>query len=221
MKCTDAKPLLSAYMDHAMSGRQMRDVSAHLDECKECSTEFTLLGNTQRMVSGLGRKQPPADLALKLRVMISQEIALKKRRPFEGLLVRFENAFNVFMVPATAGMVTAIIIFGLLIGILYPVQMSGSNDVPTTLYTPPELAFTPLGMEMGSINADSLVVEAYVDQNGRVQDYRILSAPENSANLVPELNKMLIFTTFRPATSFGRPTMGRAILSFSKINVKG
>lgn len=221
MNCIDAKPLLSAYMDHSMSGRQMRDISAHLDECKECSTEFTLMGNTQRMVAGLGRKQPPPDLALKLRVMISQEIALKKRRPFEGLLVRFENAFNVFMVPATAGMVTAIIIFGLLIGILYPVQMSGSNDVPTTLYTPPELAFTPFGMEMGSINADSLVVEAYVDQNGRVQDYRILSAPENSANLVPELNKMLIFTTFRPATSFGRPTMGRAILSFSKINVKG
>jgi len=32
---------------------------------------------------------------------------------------------------------------------------------------------------------------------------------------------MMIFATFRPATSFGRPTVARAILAFSKIQVKG
>jgi hypothetical protein len=32
---------------------------------------------------------------------------------------------------------------------------------------------------------------------------------------------MLIFTTFRPATNLGRPTAGRAVLSFSKISVRG
>ena len=132
-----------------------------------------------------------------------------------------QNAFNAFMVPATAGIMTAIIVFGLLIGVLYPVPMASANDVPTTLYTPPELAFSPVGMDMGSLNADTLVVEAYIDQNGRVQDYRILSAPENTKEIVPELNKMLIFTTFRPATAFGQPTSGRAILSFAKVNVKG
>jgi hypothetical protein len=31
----------------------------------------------------------------------------------------------------------------------------------------------------------------------------------------------MIFTTFRPATSFGVPTSGRVVLSFSNINVKG
>ena len=125
------------------------------------------------------------------------------------------------MVPATAGMISAIIIFGLLIGVLYPAQISHSNDVPTLLYTPPELSFSPFGLEMSGINADSLVVEAYVDANGRVQDYRILSAPEDAKDIVPELNKMLIFTTFRPATAFGRPTNGRAVLSFAKVNVRG
>jgi hypothetical protein len=32
---------------------------------------------------------------------------------------------------------------------------------------------------------------------------------------------MLIFTVFHPATAFGRPTSGRAVLSFSKMTVKG
>jgi len=221
MKCTDAKPLFSAYMDHAMTGKQMGELSSHLEVCEFCRSEFSMLSNTQKMVAGLGRKQPPPDLALKLRVRISQELARSRRRPFEGLYVAVQNAVNAFMVPATAGMVTAVIVFGLLIGVLYPVPIASANDVPTTLYTPPELAFSPFGMELGSINTDSLVVEAYVDENGRVQDYRILTAPEDAKDLVPELNKMMIFTQFRPATAFGRPTPSRAVLSFAKVNVRG
>lgn len=221
MTCSEAKPQFSTYMDHSMSGKRMHEISEHLDSCRACRSEFTLLCNTQKLVSGLGRKQPPHDLALKLRVMISQELAQSRKKPFEGLRMRIENAFNAFMVPATAGMISAIIIFGLLIGVLYPAQISHSNDVPTLLYTPPELSFSPFGLEMSGINADSLVVEAYVDANGRVQDYRILSAPEDEKDIIPELNKMLIFTTFRPATAFGRPTSGRAVLSFAKVNVRG
>jgi hypothetical protein len=209
-------------MDHSISGKRMHEISEHLNSCRACRSEFTLLCNTQKLVSGLGRRQPPRDLALKLRVMISQELAQSRKKPFEGLRLRFENTFNAFMVPATAGMISAIIIFGLLIGVLYPAQISrANNDVPTLLYTPPELTFSPFGLEMNGINADSLVVEAYVDANGRVQDYRILSAPEDAKDLVPELNKMLIFTTFRPATAFGKPTNGRAVLSFAKVNVRG
>ena len=221
MKCSEAKPLFSTYMDLSMSGKQMRAVSAHIEGCQDCRSEYTLLCRTQQLVAALGRKQPPADLALKLRVMVSQQLAQGRKSRFEGIQMRIQNAFNAFMVPATAGMVSAVIIFGLLIGVLYPVQMmSAANDVPLLVYTPPELAFSPYA-EMGSLNADSLVLEAYVDSNGRVQDYRILSAPEDAKDLVTELNKMLIFTTFRPATAFGRPTSGRAVLSFAKVNVKG
>jgi hypothetical protein len=66
------------------------------------------------------------------------------------------------------------------------------------------------------------VIEAYVDSNGRVQDYRILSSPEDAKDLSPQVKIMLTeFTTFRPATSMGQRTSGRAVLSFSKIKVKG
>jgi hypothetical protein len=221
MKCKDAKPLLSLFLDGMLSGNEMRELSGHLEACAYCKSESLLLSQTQRLVAGVGRKQPPAELALKLRVLASREVAHSRRKPWEGIAVRLENAFNAFMVPATAGMVSAIIIFGLLIGVLMPSRLSAANDVPTNLYTPPELAFSPFGIEAGWVNADSLIVEAYVDANGRVQDYRVLSAPENAKEIMPELNNMMIFTVFRPATSFGQPTSGRTILSFSKINVKG
>jgi hypothetical protein len=96
-----------------------------------------------------------------------------------------------------------------------------ANDVPTTFYTPPELQSTPFEVAMDAGRPEPLIVEAYVGADGRVQDYRILSGGESGAAVLSELKNMLIFATFRPATSFGRPTAGRAILAFSKIQVKG
>ena len=135
--------------------------------------------------------------------------------------MRWENAFDALMVPATAGLVTTMVIFGLLISLIYPGQVRASNDVPTMLYTPAQLQFTPFDWSVGSSNADAVIVEAYVGSDGRVLDYRILSAPEDAQPILPELKNVLLFTTFHPATAFGQPTASRVILSFSKVQVKG
>jgi hypothetical protein len=126
------------------------------------------------------------------------------------------------MVPATAGMVAAIAIFGFVMGLTLPeLQARNTNDVPLMLYTGPELQESFFTTSLSSVNDDSLVIEAYVDATGRIQDYRILSDSDNSQKLLPEVKRMLIFTTFRPAMSMGRPTPGHAVLSFSKISVRG
>ncbi len=89
------------------------------------------------------------------------------------------------------------------------------------LYTAPELQQSAFGTTLNSISADSLLIEASVDANGRIEDYRIISDPNDAKDLLPQVKNMLIFTTFRPATTMGRPTSGRAVLSFSKISVRG
>jgi hypothetical protein len=220
MNCSQARSLFSPYLDGVLNGRQMRDLGNHLAQCAACSHESALLADTQRAVSSLGRHPAPPELALQLRVALSQEAARARGHSFAGLQVRLENALNAFMVPATAGVLSAIVFFGLLIG-LFALPVQANNDVPTMLYTPPVLAQSPFSNGMERINADSIVVEAYIDANGRVQDYRILSAPNEANEIRPQLENMLIFTTFRPATAFGQPTSGRAVLSFSKINVTG
>jgi hypothetical protein len=104
-------------------------------------------------------------------------------------------------------------------GFITPVK--ATNDIPLLISTDPELQSTGFGVSMGEINEESLVIEAYVDANGRVQDYRILSDPDKLKDLPHPVKNMLIFTTFRPATWMGSPRPGTAILSFSKISVKG
>jgi hypothetical protein len=222
MNCVEAKTLFSPYLDGRVSGREMRALNGHMADCMRCAREYAALQRTQQLLAGLGKKKAPADLALKLRVAISREVALQRRSRFEGLMVRLENAVNAFMVPATAGLVTAVLVFGLLLGFFaLPTQLQASSDVPLMLYTGPQLERSAFGTSLGSIGEDSVVIEAYVDANGRVQDYRILSQPDDAKDVLPQLKNLLIFTTFRPALSMGVPTAGRAVISFSKISVKG
>ena len=221
MNCGEVKVLFSPYLDGQVSGVEMHALNRHVEECASCAREYAALRRTQQLLGGLGRKKAPVDLALNLRVAISREAARKRFR-YEGWLVRIENVLNAFMVPATAGLVTAVLIFGVLLGFFaLPGQLQASSDVPLSLYTAPQLEQSVFGTSLGSIGDDSIVIEAYVDANGRVQDYRILQQPEDAKAVLPEVKKILIFTTFRPALSMGRPTSGRAVISFSKISVRG
>lgn len=223
MKCPRAKQLFSPYLDGALTGTEMLALQHHWSECGTCREEYEGLRRTQQLLVSAVRPKAPADLGLKLRLAISREAAEARRPRFEALRVRWENALEAFMVPATAGFLSAFIIFGIaMVYFVAPSSLRADNDVPLIMVnTAPELQSTTLGMTMDSIDDDSLVIEAYVDANGRVQDYRILSDSEASKQVLPQVKRMLIFTTFRPALSMGRPTPSRAVLSFSKISVKG
>jgi hypothetical protein len=221
MRCPEAKELFSPYLDGAVTGRQMHGLQDHVAECAACAREYESLRRTQQLLAGLDRPKAPVDLGLRLRLAISREVAQNKR-PFQGPLVRMQNALHAFMVPATAGFLSALVIFGIAMAyFVAPVSLrASSDDVPLIMVnTAPELqqsVFNSL-----SIDADSLVIEAEVGADGRVEDYKILSDPGGSKDVLPQVKQMLIFTTFRPALSMGLPTSSRAVLSFSKISVKG
>jgi hypothetical protein len=221
MKCHEAQHLISPYLDSEIARGQITALQSHLELCATCSSSYRRMQRTQAVVGSLGRKPAPPELALKLRVALSRESANATQPRWDRLQVHWKNAFKAVMVPATGGLVTTILTFGLLINLLWPMQVSGANDVPSTFYTPPQLQATPFEVGVDPAHPEPLIVEAVVGADGRVQDYRILSGGDSSGAVLSELKNMLIFATFRPATSFGRPTVGRAVLAFSKIQVKG
>lgn len=221
MKCSQAKHLFSPYIDEVLAGTEMLALTRHLESCGACKGEYVSLRQGRQLLAKLGRKTAPDDLALKLRLAISREAAQARRPYFFGLAIRVQNVVNGFMVPATAGMASALVMFGFLMGFLTLPLQAGNADVPLMLNTAPQLQQSAFRTALDSITGDSLVIEAYVDSNGRVEDYRVLSNPEETRDLPPQVKNMLIFTTFRPAMSMGRPTSGTAVLSFSRISVKG
>jgi hypothetical protein len=225
MKCAEYKRLFSPYLDGQVSGAEMHALQKHMQECDGCAREYAEIQRTLQMIVALNRAKTkaPAELPLRLRLAISHESKQARRRRFEGVMVRMSNALDAFMVPATAGVVSAVLIFGLLLGFFaLPQQLSASSsDVPLMLYTGPQLQQSVFGTSLGSMGEDSVVIEAYVGANGRVEDYRILSQSADAKAALPQVKNLLIFTTFRPALSMGVPTAGRAVISFSKISVKG
>jgi len=139
MKCAEAKSMFSPYLTELLPKPDafLGPASGPLFGCHR---EYALLRQTQELLASVGRRKAPTDLALRLRLAISREAAEAKRPAFEGLLVRLDNALRAFMVPATAGLVVAVVVFGFVIGLTMPeLQARNTNDVPLMLYTGPEL----------------------------------------------------------------------------------
>jgi hypothetical protein len=65
-----------------------------------------------------------------------------------------------------------------------------------------------------------VTVEAYVNGQGEVYDYRIVSGPTDAVTR-SEVENLLLFSRFEPARFFGQPVRGLAVLSFSGVSVRG
>src|ERR1043165_5045026 len=104
MKCTEAISLFNPYLDGSLNGSQMHGLADHFKSCVDCRNEYSSLKRTQGLLSGLGRKTPRPDLALRIRVAISQQRSTSFSRRLQGLLIRVEDLVNAFMLPAGAGL---------------------------------------------------------------------------------------------------------------------
>lgn len=217
MRCTQARPLFSLYLDGAVSGAKMHEISEHLRACAVCRTDYGRLENTRILLSSLGPKPAPADLAFKIRITLSSARSRNWQQLLGRQFVGWRHAFHSFMLPAAAGVVTAIFFFTGLIGFFVPPPVSADDDVPTMLYTPPRLESS--AYPVNELNLDSpVLIETYVDATGRVQNYRIISGRDDE-QIHEQLNRALLFIIFAPAQNFGRPVPGKAVISFSHINV--
>lgn len=217
MKCTEARSRFSPYLDGVMSGAHMQELSEHMRQCGQCLSDYTQLEETRSLLNSLGSKPAPPELARKIKISVASAISRRQQSVLRGYLVHLENLLNAFMVPATAGIFTAIIFFAVLIGTLWPARAIADNTV-SSAYVPPRLEMSDADSQL-SLDGP-LVVEAYVDAYGRVENYRIISGQDDEL-IHQQLNRALLFTVFAPAQLFGRPVAGKAIISFSHINVKG
>ena len=217
MKCSQARSLFSLYLDGALTGRQMQSLGAHFEECAGCEREYSQMRKSQQLLTSVGRPLVPPDLALKIRIGLSQEMARARRPQLQGTRMLVESALQRFMVPSAVGLVTAVIVFGVLMGSFAgSVQAANANDVPLLVYAAPEFKASAYALQHGALSEDAVVVEAYIDASGRVEDYRVLSSPEDVQTWLPQVRNALIFTEFSPATAMGRPAPGRVVLAFTR-----
>ncbi|MGH9773482.1 MAG: anti-sigma factor family protein [Candidatus Acidiferrales bacterium] len=227
MSCRTAGKQLAGYLDGALDARTNAQVREHLQECGACRED---LERYRRLAMCLGRTEAvaaPADLALQIRMKVSQERARRANSFWPRAWLVFENILRPLAVPATGGVITAMLAFVIVAQSLFVGLPLGAvpNDLPTKLLQPARVEslapFAIPGTAEEGGSPSSLVVECTLNAQGQVVDYEIVAGPKTAA-VRHALDQVLLFSRFRPELSFGRPVAGgRLMLSFSEVRVRG
>jgi hypothetical protein len=224
--CRDVQSGFAEYLDGRLSGHEMQQIAAHLDGCRECAEEWKSLRAVHSSLAALGPAPEPEDLPLRLRVAISQERARSHRPQLEVWSMAWKNYVGPFLLQASAGFASAVLLLGsvvLLVSMFaQPERVQAVKDQPLGVATAPRLRYlsSAAGENDLSTAGDPLVVEAYVNGEGQVYDYRIVSGPTDAATR-GQVENLLLFSVFEPAKFFGKPVRGLAVLSFTGVSVRG
>jgi predicted anti-sigma-YlaC factor YlaD len=222
--CSHIQHQFSHYLDSDIPGTRMLEITKHLEKCAECAGEFAVWQKTQTLVSALGPSKVPEDLALRLRVAISQESRNSTRERLGRFHIRWENTFQPFLLRAAAGFASAIFLVGtvaLLIGRFASPEPVEARDQPLEISTAPRLLYSSFqpADAIGDHN-NPVVLQVFVDRSGRVYDYKVLSGQVDTKTR-ESIDDLLLFSVFAPARSFDQAVRGTALMSFSGISVRG
>ncbi|MGA8224629.1 MAG: zf-HC2 domain-containing protein [Candidatus Acidiferrales bacterium] len=232
MNCREAQRRLPGYLDGAISSRDHARLREHLAGCDGCRVQLEDYHRLSSQLSQLEAVAPPPGLAVGIRVQIAQAQppwARARRMWFRALHV-FEDILEPLAVPATGGILTALVVFVLLVqNILVGVPLGGvvENDLPLNIVQPARLeSLAPFPVSDvvtadGHAGSGVLLVEATLNAQGQVVSYKVLSGRSDTA-VDRQLDQVMMFSRFRPRFSFGRPTGGgHVMLSFSEVRVRG
>ncbi len=230
MKCQAVERRVSSYLDDLLSVEERRSVEAHLESCPACALQTQQLARLRTRLRALPAQTPPPELDFKLRVMASRERARIATRVTYGLMFRHwlehaslltGNLMRPLALPFAGGLVSAVVVFSMLVMPQFSARTAVSDDVPTMLTTEASLKST-LSFGLGD---DDIVVDVLVDESGRMLDYWVPDGQRWAADsqLRRSIEKTLVCTQFTPATMFGRPASGklRITLRRSHVEVKG
>jgi hypothetical protein len=212
--CLEIRHHFSDFLDGRCTVEARKSIRYHLSFCEVCQEQLEQWQSVREELRALPRRQVPPELALRLRVQMSQRL---HRNPLPPLWVRLENALKPLLIPATGGVLTAVICFCLFMG-SHVVPITDTPDVTVQVVTPARVQqLAPMDFNTGD---NGWVLVTQINAEGRVKGYRVLSGQRSPADM-RRLDRMIYFSVFQPATLFGKPTDGDVVLSLRRITVRG
>ena len=212
--CLEIRNHFSDYLDDLCTLEARKSIRYHLSFCDVCRAQLEQWQSIGEELRALPRQQVSQDLSLRLQVQASQEL---NKKTFADRWLRVEDVLKPLLLPATGGVLTAVICFCLIMGARVP-PATNIPDVTVQVVTPARVqALAPIDFNTGD---NALVVVTQINAEGRAKGYRVLSG-EGSPQLMEQLDRMIYFSVFQPATMFGKPTDGEVVLSLRRITVRG
>jgi len=212
--CVEIRNHFSDFVDDLCTQEARKSIRYHLSFCDVCREQLRQWQRVQEELRALPRRHVPPDLALRLRVQMSQRL---NRNFLSSLGVRLENALKPLLIPAIGGVLAAVICLCLIMG-SHVAPTTNSPDVTVQLVQPPRVQnLAPMDFTAGD---NDMLLVTQINAVGRAKGYRVLSG-QDSPEVLQRLDRMIYFSVFKPATMFGKPTNGEVVLSLRRITVRG
>jgi hypothetical protein len=212
--CLEIRSHFSDYLDDLCTQEARKSIRYHLSFCDVCREQLEQWESIREELRALPRQQVPPELSLRLRVQMSQRL---HRRLLAPLWVRLQNVLRPLLIPATGGVLTAVICFGLIMG-SQVAPITDGPDIAVQLVQPARVqVLAPMDFSTGD---NGLAVLAQINAAGHVKGYQVLSG-QGSPEIMRQLDRVVYFSSFQPATMFGRPTDGEVVLFLRRITVRG
>jgi len=223
MSCDNVQERVSSFLDLNDSVAERENVLAHIGSCRDCSAYLDTQLTMRTALRGLSRPQVPPELTARLSVVASHErerrlarvsVSARLRALNSRVQLMFDNLMRPLAFPFAGGLVSSIMIFGLLVPSL-TFQHAFADQV---LYTSADGEVVVLGADGSYMRApdnenapriqraDAIVpetanvVELTIDQSGRVTDWTV-----DRGELTQDLTNIIMFGQFSPATNLGVP----------------
>jgi len=198
----------------------------HIESCRECGARFESMQELRSQMRGMNQAPVPADLTARLRVLASHERPLQLQRISlrarwdvwrDGVRLWFDNLMRPVALPFAGGFLAAAALFAVLVSTLnfdhgifdrafftYPDGEVAALDA-TGAFIPAKYGHPPWIVRTDAITPDDAnVVWLTIDENGKVSDYSV-----ERGQLTPELQSLIMFSQFTPATVLGLPTSSK------------
>jgi anti-sigma factor RsiW len=220
--CSTIRSQFSDYLDGNLTGVAMQSVARHMGGCGKCLAEFEEWRAMEQSLAKLGPARPPADLGLRIRVALSQELAKTPKNALASWKVRWENTVAPFLLQASAGLASSLVLVGTMAFLIGAFAQPAPASATDAMASSPRFLYSTFEAESGTVSGKGgpVTVEVYVDTQGRVYDYDIVSGPDDATTRA-QLETLLLSSKFEPAQWFGQPVRGVALLSFAGVSVQG
>jgi len=140
MSCQNVQELISLLLDGKLPERGRENVLAHTRVCRECGTHLESWRTQRAILRKMAQAPVPDALAASLSVMASHErerqlarvsIRARVRRLAANINLVFDNLMRPVALPLTGGLLSALLLFGLMMPSLSFPHQTGGYDFST------------------------------------------------------------------------------------------
>jgi hypothetical protein len=224
MSCENVQELISRLLDERLENAEQENVLAHTGVCRNCATHLAWSQSQRATLRKMAGPPVPHTLTTQLRVIASHErerqlarisVRERARRIVANVNLAFDNLMRPVALPLTGGLLSTILLFGLMVPSLSFSHQTGGNDFfiapqgsivanPWNLGAEDDALDVPILASPNQPKSDYVnIVNFTIDESGRVADWSVVRG-----QVTDEMKTIILLGRFVPATSFGVRTSG-------------